>query len=171
MAAYSAKPPIQRAHGTHCIHGSKSSGSPQRLVTYGPDLQAGLQMRCWAQPHLPSPDYSTQHCQALEYARLPGITQVTTSGRKTFPTFSFKCWHFSLPGGQANYSPLPQAFALLPSPHLSPVTNCLLLFKGLFQTFKKYKKNATKDNPPRDNNIINTHIRNKTLQMRLMIAS
>lgn len=140
-------------------------------MTYGPDLQAGLQMRCWAQPHLPSPDYSTQHCQALEYARLPGITQVTTSGRKTFPTFSFKCWHFSLPGGQANYSPLPQAFALLPSPHLSPVTNCLLLFKGLFQTFKKYKKNATKDNPPRDNNIINTHIRNKTLQMRLMIAS
>ena len=114
----------------------------------GQTCKPGYRRGAGHNPTFLPPDCSTQHCQALEYARLPGVTQVTTSGRKTFPTFSFKYWHVSLPGGQANYSPLPQAFALLPSPHLSPVTNCLLLFKGLFQTSKKYKNNATKDNPP-----------------------
>ena len=133
-------------------HTGPTASMAANLVGSSGDLWAGPPSwatdGCWAQPHPPSPDCSTQHCQALEYARLPGFTQVTTSGCKMFPTVSFKCWLFSLPGSQANYSPLPQAFALPPSPHLSPVTNCLLLFKGLFQTFKKYKNNATKDNPP-----------------------
>ena len=52
-AAYSAKPPIQRAHRTHCIHGSKSSGGP--LVTCGPDPQAGLQTGAGHNPTLLPP--------------------------------------------------------------------------------------------------------------------
>lgn len=148
--------PLQQHLGTEPRHTPSTAGAEPPLLVGGPTAfaaaipQGSPEDETRGSCALPTCLPSTQSCHTAWPLDVldsgPYLAQATASGCEIFPLppFNFS----SILSLETRSALLLQVLLVLPpKPSLSPLTNCRLLFKGVFQTFEKCRNDEIEDNP------------------------